>query len=147
MVAKFGSIKPKKRKSCNEKGEYQCSKCNEWKLPSEFNKNKSQTTGLNYSCRECSRKHTRKYNLPTKYGITEEQYDKMLTDQLTKCDCCGIMLVDGGDYKKRPVVDHNHKTGEVRSLLCHKCNLALGNIDDSSDYALLLHKYLKRHRC
>lgn len=134
-------------KKPNNKGEYCCSKCKEWLPPASFTKNKKQTTGLSYACRNCMLEHTRTYNLISKYGISSDSYNKMLNEQCSKCDCCGKELKDKGKYKERPVVDHNHKTGKVRSLLCHKCNLALGNMDDSSEYAFLLYKYLYRYGC
>ena len=134
MSAKLGSIKPNKRKSPNQNGEWLCSACGEWKLPSEYNKNKSQKSGLHYSCRSCAKKHVRKYNLPSKYGITLEKYDSLLAEQLSKCAICEKQLVDGSDnYDKRPVIDHNHKTGEVRGILCKSCNRALGLLGDNPD--------------
>jgi hypothetical protein len=148
MSAKFGSIKPNKRKSPNQNGEWLCSACGEWKLPSEYNKNKSQKSGLHYSCRSCAKKHVRKYNLPSKYGITLERYDILLAEQSCKCAICDVSLIDGSNkYHERPVVDHNHSTGEVRQLLCHKCNLALGNMNDSSEYAYKLYQYLTKWNC
>lgn len=138
---------PADRKKPNDNGEYCCSKCKQWLPPSSYTKNKKQKTGLSYACRDCMLDHTRKYNILKKYGISIDLYKKMLKEQQDKCDCCGKDLKDKGNYKERPVIDHNHKTGKVRSLLCNKCNLALGNMDDSSEYALLLHKYLHNHYC
>ena len=132
----------------NEKGEWQCSTCKEWKSPTEYNKNKKQTSGLHYSCRACAKKYVRKYNLPTKYNITVDKYDSMLAEQLSKCAICDTFLVDGSDrHHDRPVVDHNHVTGEVRQLLCSRCNLALGNMNDSSEYAYKLYQYLHKWNC
>jgi hypothetical protein len=148
MAAKLGSIKPNKRKSPNQNGEWLCSVCGEWKLPSEYNKNKSQKSGLHYSCRSCAKRHVRKYNLPSKYGITLEKYDSLLASQTSKCAICEKQLLDGSDnYNERPVIDHNHKTNEVRELLCYGCNLALGNVGDSSEYALRVYTYLKKWNC
>ena len=121
-------------KKPNDRGEWKCSACGEWKPPTAYNKNKQQKSGLHYSCRQCAKKHVRKYNLPAKYNITVEEYDKLLSKQSCKCAVCEAELVSGSEqYIKRPVVDHNHKTGEVRELLCPKCNLALGNCNDSSE--------------
>ena len=148
MASPKGTIKPNKRKAPNEKGEWKCSACGEWKPSTEYNKNKQQTNGLHYSCRSCAKRHVRKYNLPSKYGITLEKYDSLLAAQMSKCSICEKDLVDGSDdYQERPVVDHNHATGEVREILCYGCNLALGNALDSSEYVLKLYDYLKRHGC
>jgi hypothetical protein len=50
------------------------------------------------------------------YGISLEDYDKILTQQEGVCACCGKP-----DFI-RLHVDHDHKTGKVRGLLCHICN-------------------------
>ena len=128
-------------------GNYRCSQCREWKPPAEFNKNKQQRSGLNYMCRTCSNVHSRKYNLPTKYGITSADFATMLLQQSGKCACCGLQFVMEGAKSERPCVDHNHTTGEVRALLCGRCNLAAGNVLDSSERAQQLAEYLKRWGC
>lgn len=63
----------------------------------------------------------RKYNL-RKYGLTVEQYDQLYAHQGGRCAAC--RRVDD------LCVDHNHETGEVRALLCHGCNTALGMLKD-----------------
>ena len=66
----------------------------------------------------------RKATLKQKYGLTLEQYNQMIIKQRGLCNIC----------KKQPkilYVDHDHKTGKVRKLLCQKCNTALGFFDDS----------------
>jgi hypothetical protein len=134
-------------KAPNQDGLYRCSKCRDWKAPSEFNKNKNQKSGLNYACRVCMKADTRKYNLPAKYGITAANFAEMLLAQGGKCACCGESFRMEGKASERPCVDHNHSTGEVRDLLCGKCNLAAGNVGDSSIRAMDLAKYLKKWNC
>ena len=134
-------------KAADEQGRYRCSKCREWKAPEEFNKNKQQTTGLNYACKPCSKIYVRKYNLPTKYGISIAKFAEMLLAQGGKCACCGISFKMEGNKSDRPCVDHNHKTNEVRDLLCGRCNLAAGNVLDSSAKADQLALYLKKWNC
>jgi hypothetical protein len=131
----------------DEAGNYRCSRCREWKAPTEFNKNRNQLSGLNYMCRKCSKVHTRSYNLPTKYGITAADFARMLLQQGGKCACCSATFAMEGSKTDRPCVDHNHKTGEVRSLLCGRCNLAAGNVQDSSARAEQLAAYLKMWNC
>lgn len=134
-------------KTADENGRYRCSKCREWKSPTEFNKNKFQKSGLNYCCKPCGAAEARKYNLPAKYGITAAQFAKKLLTQGGKCACCGIKFDFEGTKSTRPCVDHNHKTKEVRDLLCGKCNLAAGNVSDSSAKAAQLTEYLKKWKC
>ena len=60
------------------------------------------------------------------YGITQEEYDAMLIKQAGGCAICGKPPLD----VKFLSVDHNHQTGKVRGLLCRKCNLAIGILQD-----------------
>lgn len=128
-------------------GRYRCSKCREWKAPSEFNKNKKQLSGLNYCCKICNREDNRKYNLPAKYGISAARYAEMLLEQGNKCACCGIQFNTDDKKSNRPCVDHNHATNEVRNILCGRCNLAAGNVGDSSARAKQLAEYLEKWGC
>lgn len=70
----------------------------------------------------------RKYNLLRNYGITEQDYERMLIDQDGVCKICGYPPHGHGKNpeSKKLHVDHDHKTGEVRGLLCSRCNGALG---------------------
>jgi len=89
----------------------------------------------------------RKHNLPAKYGITADKFEEMLLSQGGVCACCECVLVLGGPSAVRPCVDHNHATGAVRDILCGRCNLAAGNVLDSSSRAEKLAAYLKRWNC
>jgi Recombination endonuclease VII len=83
-------------------------------------------------------KETRRKNkLKQKYGITPEEYDKMFTEQNGVCYLCG------SDHQRRPLnVDHCHSTGRIRKLLCDKCNMALGLVNDSKELLLKMIGYL-----
>lgn len=76
----------------------------------------------------------RKWNLSARYGITPEQWDEMLTKQGGACVICR-------EPPKRPVVDHDHKTGKVRGILCHRCNVILHGIENH-DYRSRAMRYL-----
>lgn len=76
--------------------------------------------------------HKRKQTLG-QHGITPEDYDRLWTEQEGRCanPACDFkapmaML----DYRQGLQVDHDHKTGRVRRLLCSGCNRAIGLIDD-----------------
>ncbi len=77
------------------------------------------------------------------YGLTPEQFDSMSTAQGDACAVCGAPFAD---MKKRPHVDHCHKTGKVRALLCHRCNTAIGLARDCPDILRGLAAYLEHHR-
>jgi hypothetical protein len=73
--------------------------------------------------RETARVRARRYELRL-VGITEADYELMLSEQGGSCAICGA---SGGD---RMNVDHDHATGRVRGLLCGGCNRALGIMGD-----------------
>ena len=54
-----------------------------------------------------------------RYGITEQDYERMY---IAQNGCCAICGKHSSTFKKRLSVDHNHKTGQVRGLLCYRCN-------------------------
>ena|ERR1700690_3003035 len=56
------------------------------------------------------------------YGLEPGRYDEMLEEQDGKCFLCLRPM-------SRPHIDHNHKTGQVRHLLCGGCNMAVGIIE------------------
>jgi len=87
------------------------------------------------------RDYQRKYTLQSKYGLTVEQYEAMVTAQDGKCAICTDVLTPGRDTH----VDHNHTTGENRGLLCNNCNLALGHMADDANRLLAAAAYLLQH--
>ena len=76
-----------------------------------------------------------------KYRITQDDYDRMFVEQEGKCAVCG-----GDDYTpwNRLVVDHDHKTGYVRALLCHACNVSIGQAKDDPTILRRAAEYLER---
>lgn len=89
-----------------------------------------------------SKRH-RKYCLMQNYGITEEQYTKMLEAQNGCCAICGTDKPTG--KWKVFAVDHNHETGQVRELLCNECNRGIGLLKDSPDRLIKAARYLLKH--
>lgn len=76
------------------------------------------------------------------YGITYEEFEKLLDKSEHKCQICGFS--DKSDKKMFPIVDHCHKNGNVRGILCAKCNFALGQFNDNIDSLKNAIKYLKK---
>jgi hypothetical protein len=72
-----------------------------------------------------AKKNTR---LRETFGITIEQWDEMLESQGHKCAICGHS--DQSNPKIFPLVDHCHTTGEIRGLLCSRCNHGIGLFKD-----------------
>lgn len=65
------------------------------------------------------------YRRISSYGLTIQEYEQMLKNQQELCGLCQRKL-------KQPCVDHCHTTGKIRGLLCHKCNLNLGQIEQNN---------------
>lgn len=77
-----------------------------------------------------------------KYGITVEQRDAMYADQEGKCLVCEQHMT--WDHRKGNTVhvDHCHTSGEVKGLLCSKCNTAAGLLGENPKIAASLVQYL-----
>lgn len=72
------------------------------------------------------------------YGITLEEYEALLAKQSGMCAICSKRS------KKHLAIDHDHKTGKVRGLLCGRCNLMLGSVADSITLLERAIRYLKQ---
>ncbi|WP_437582725.1 endonuclease VII domain-containing protein [Paramicrobacterium sp. CJ85] len=72
-----------------------------------------------------------------KYGITEEHHAAMLSAQDGKCPIC--------DRSVPLVIDHCHRTGKVRALLCDRCNRLLGVADDDRTLLARAIEFLNQH--
>lgn len=64
------------------------------------------------------------------YGITLEEYNELFEKQNGRCAICGNHR---SESKRNFDVDHNHKTGKVRGLLCRRCNSGLGLFGENTD--------------
>jgi hypothetical protein len=80
---------------------------------------------------------TRKWFVKKNYGITYEEYLEMIQKQDGRCAICG-------DVMNPPCVDHNHKTGVVRGMLCSHCNFALGQVRENVQILKNMIAYLER---
>ena len=78
--------------------------------------------------------------LQKRYGITLNEYNTMLKKQN---NCCFICKEHKSKQKKHLNVDHNHKTGKVRALLCTTCNTSLGLIKENISVAKTMIKYIE----
>lgn len=94
-----------------------------------------------YRATERGRTYVRRMNLH-KFGITSEDYDALLERQGSVCAACHMVEIGRNQFGPlRLAVDHDHKTGTIRGLLCMQCNRALGLLGDNPDRVESLAKY------
>ena len=111
-----------------------CSKCQEEKDILEFAYQKNSPDRLSRWCRKCKkqyyysshpkRREGSEEERYKRYNITKDEYDEMYEAQNGKCFICET-------HHENLDIDHNHSTGQVRALLCGKCNRGLGLFEDN----------------
>lgn len=122
-----------------------CPSCNKELPLTFFPIAKKRQSGRASHCKEC-RKNKYPYNAVSKrsihlrhrYGIEIDEYIYMYNKQGGTCAICQSMI----SIDKTSHVDHCHKTGKVRGLLCFMCNSALGKFKDSKQILLRAIDYL-----
>jgi len=142
IVVEFGIGKKECRKKVsmekaklNKKEKQRCSICNKVYPLSEFLKTSSY-------CRSCNSEYRYKRLLQAKYGLTYDEYNKMFQEQNGCCFICGKHQ---SELKRKLFVDHNHRTGEVRKLLCNKCNSVLGLVEEDKNILVNVINYLETY--
>src|SRR5690349_10956085 len=73
-----------------------------------------------------------------RYGLSPVDYEAMAQRQRHRCPICRKPLTRG-------VIDHDHQTGRVRSILCDADNKALGLMGDDPDRVQRASEYLRAH--
>ena len=107
---------------------------------SKFKSNVVKQDGRrNYRMSKDAQRH---YGLMRYYGISINQYAEMYQEQDGKCAICGTTDSGSMDW----CADHDHKTGQKRGLLCHKCNTGLGLLKDDIDTLCAAIDYLKKYQ-
>ena len=74
------------------------------------------------------------------YKVTKEQYDALLASQGGFCAICG-----GPPDRLFYCIDHSHKTGKIRGLLCHKCNSGIGMFQECLANIKKAVEYIERY--
>jgi hypothetical protein len=131
-----------------------CSKCNDEKELSEFNKSKNGKFQKRADCKICQRKAAIARNKITydskvkwkrtikdNFNLTVDDYNLMFENQK---GCCLICKKHQTDFKKRLAIDHCHHSGKIRGLLCSSCNTGLGLFKDNIESLHSAIEYLKR---
>lgn len=135
-----------------------CRKCGEEKSLDCFYKQRNQKDGHNAWCKSCVNGHRqagrdrnrvehRRRQVPEtvskikrlrRLQLTDEQYEILVQEAEGMCIICNTSCDD-------LVLDHNHKTGAVRGLLCSFCNTGLGFFRDDPKRLKRAIEYLRRH--
>ena len=119
----------------------ECSRCGIFKTWDQFHRRSDVVTGYMSACRPCIKDKSRtdkeqgrirNAELNRKYGIGLDKYLEIYTAQDGQCAICGTakITVRGDGTELSLSVDHDHNTGEIRGLLCQKCNVLLGFAGD-----------------
>lgn len=133
-----------------------CKRCNKEKDLNNFELSYSKLNPINRRsvCKKCRNKDRAEFNsrfgfglrtnnLRRLYGITPQDYLNMSEKQENKCYICQ-KINDFGPWQNKLVVDHCHKTGTIRALLCDKCNKGLGQFNDDPELLIKASIYLKK---
>lgn len=136
-----------------------CTKCGVSGGRDMFKPSKAYASGLASWCRKCSNRYVKQWQtenpekrnlselksgLKKRYGISVERYLELYSKQLGKCAICSVAVASQVDVaitlarsekdkNSTAHVDHCHKTGIVRGLLCSKCNTGIGQLQESVD--------------
>lgn len=140
--------------------EKECGQCGKVKPIVEFYSDPGARDKAASKCKECDREYQRarykkngrarprdkkaeqEYHRKRVYGITPEQYAAMIERSGGLCEICG--RVPSEVSGKGACVDHCHDSGAVRGILCHPCNVALGNFRDDPEVLRAAIGYLER---
>jgi len=120
----------------------ECAGCKVVKPAAEFSPSKYAKSGLQSYCKTCRRPRRRWWQLKQAYGIDRTAYERMLAAQGGLCAIC--LDAPGATPKGVLFVDHCHKTGKVRGLLCESCNLGIGKLKDNPEVYKAIEERVRR---
>ena len=110
--------------------------------PVEFCSVKCRNKSSYWTKREHHINRHREWAYRVKYGITTDDFDRMLKDQGYKCKVCGSKRAARSRFNFFHV-DHCHDTGKVRGLLCGRCNISMGAFNDDPNLLEVAASYLR----
>lgn len=113
-----------------------------------------------YRCRLCKYKNNHKPDesykkirqerfLIKRYGIDNDAYSIILSNQNDSCAICktkNLNFNSRTNKSRRMAVDHCHSSGKIRGILCHKCNTGLGSFQDNISILENALNYLRLHK-
>ena len=136
-----------KRKNYKDGFDTSCKSCRREIYKKWYNSEKGQEKTKKYSkeyySREDVRERQRRNRIEKTFNISYNDYEKMVIFQDNKCEICGNPETDS--RHKFLSIDHNHRTKEVRGLLCNLCNKALGLFKDNLTVLKSAVKYIRKY--
>lgn len=134
-----------------------CSKCKEYLQLDKFPKCNQMKSGYHSWCDSCIKSYNRLHNkkralkrreeyIKSKYGIDEAAYNRLFKEQNGRCAICRQeeSIIRNG-RKINLAIDHSHSKGNIRGLLCKRCNTVLGSLEDNIDLFKSAINYLSKH--
>ena len=106
------------------------------------------TTANNNKSEEAKKRHrlnSFKSRIKAKYGISCEEYQRLYEDQHGLCGICQKSYHSTLDAANGLYIDHCHRTGSVRELLCHNCNAGIGHFKEDITILDRAIEYIRRH--
>lgn len=119
--------------------EITCCRCKNTFHSSLFYASTKRRSGFSARCKTCDKA----VQIHTRSGITRADYDELLKAQGGRCAIC-LTGDTNHAYYSLFCVDHNHKTGFIRGLLCRRCNLVIGMLGDNAEFFSRASEYLGR---
>lgn len=78
------------------------------------------------------------HSLLSRYGISLAEFDRLVASQGGHCASCGRS-------GKQLVIDHSHRTGKVRGLICQRCNVLIGYMERDSESVAKCRSFIEKH--
>ena len=120
-------------------GSMRCYVCETEKDVTLFALDKGRLNGRRNECKNCMKQLNREQYFKHNWGITLSEFDAMKQKQDGCCGCCG-------KKSEKLVLDHDHKSGLLRQLICSACNSGIGYFSDDPEKLKLTIAYLERHQ-
>ncbi len=148
----FYSLCMGRQRLFNDKEKW-CNKCESWLPLEEFGVNKRRPSGRADYCKSCIDTNYHEgvsfsdYYRQRQYNLSPEQHKTLLDRQGRQCAICDQPFLVYEDRRghqfQTSCVDRNHKTGFVRGLLCRRCNMMLGHLNEDVTKLEKAIQYLK----
>ena len=114
-------IANKSKETSNTK---QCSICHEYLYLSDYHASGTGRKGVQSACKKCNSLRNR----ARIHGITVQEWNEMWSKQGETCAMCQQEIID----ERKRHTDHDHETRKIRGILCQRCNVGLGYIEDAN---------------